>query len=138
MTQDIDLEVQRLYAEMLPVESRGREADNPKRFYLHFTKKGETIRNPNIVLAEDLDSKALTWHEVCDWVITPNIIRESRYQRELVASTFRNRRLRFLEVYSSRTQRHYFCEPAKSEEVSRRDINRARMQYLGLPAASNV
>ena len=66
MAQHLDLKVQRLYDEKLPSNSKGMEADNPDRFYSHFTTPGETERNPNIVLAEDLDARTLTWHEVCD------------------------------------------------------------------------
>ena len=138
MVQDISLEVQRLYAEKLPPASRGKEADNPDRFYSYFTNQEERSKNPNIVLAEDLDFRILTWHEVCDWVITPQIINKSRYDRELVASMFRNMRLRFLEVYSNRTKSHFFCEPAASGEVSWEDINYRRETYLGIPAIPNL
>ena len=126
MVYNLDLEVRRLYDEKLPSNSRGREADNPNWFYHHFTTPRETGRNPNVVLAEDLDNKTLTWHGVCDWIITPRIINPERYHRELVASSIRNRRLRFLEVYSNRARKHFFLEPATSSEVSWEDMARVR------------
>src|SRR3989338_3357337 len=104
----LDFEVRKIYDEKLPPLSKGREADNPMRFYRHFTVEGETARNPNIVLARDLDTMALTWHEVCDWIITPQIVSLERFHRELVASIIRRRRLRFMEVYSNKKHQHYF------------------------------
>lgn len=102
------LNIERMYAERLLPDSRGREADNPDEFTRFFLDSySNWSSRPNIVLAEDFESRGLTWHIYCDQATTSQLVSETtRGQCEAIASGHRGRILRFLEVYS-RSQGHF-------------------------------
>ncbi len=103
-------EINKLY-ERLPEKSKGRLADNPKRFYNFFNSKVlDPDAWPYIVLCKDQENRSLTWHMFCDRVFFHSLVSGvGREIYEFDASVIRKRSLKFVEVHT-REGEHYFLD----------------------------